>query len=98
MTIVPDLFFVECGNALARLVRSRVMDREQARDHLAFVYGLPVQVRSLTDLARHALETALDLQLTVYDACYAVLAQVEGAVLVTADGPLAAAVPGAELV
>jgi predicted nucleic acid-binding protein len=40
---------------------------------------------------------ALSSELSVYDACYAVLAEAEDAVLVTADRRLAAAVTEAEL-
>ena len=49
-------------------------------------------------LAEPAVGFAISQGLSVYDACYAVLAEAEDAVLVTADRRLAAAATRAELV
>jgi predicted nucleic acid-binding protein len=53
---------------------------------------LPFRVASLRSLAADALERALELGLSVYDACYVVLADAADATFVTADRRLAAAV------
>ena len=95
--IVPDLVFAEVGQTLARHVRANLLAPTAAAARLDFVRELPLDVRPLELLAPPALELALARNLTVYDACYGVLAEAERAVLVTADGPLAAAVERAEL-
>jgi predicted nucleic acid-binding protein len=50
----------------------------------------PRSVRTDSELAAAALGTAIERGLSVYDAAYAVLAEAEGALLVTADAGLAA--------
>lgn len=97
-TVVPDLFFVELGNSFVRLVRAGQLRHEEAQEHLGLARQLPLDVRPLGDLAALATAMALARRLTVYDACYALLAEVEDAVLVTADRRLAAAVTRSELV
>jgi predicted nucleic acid-binding protein len=63
-----------------------------------FVLRVPLEIRELQLLIAPALGLAISRGLSVYDACYAVLAEAEDAVLVTADRRLAASVPRAELV
>jgi predicted nucleic acid-binding protein len=58
---------------------------------------MPLEVRELQILIEPAVGLAISRGLSVYDACYAVLAEAEGAVLVTADRRLAAAVTRGEL-
>jgi predicted nucleic acid-binding protein len=50
------------------------------------------------DIAAASFAVALERGLSVYDACYAVVTEVEQAVLITADRRLAAAVTSSELV
>lgn len=95
---VPDLIFAEVGHALLRYLRSGFLGIARARDQFEFVCALPLDVQSMGRLAPTAFEFALDRQLSMYDAFYAVLAEAEDAVLVTGDRPLAAAVKRAELV
>jgi predicted nucleic acid-binding protein len=59
---------------------------------------LPLAVRPARDLVPAALVRGLQLELTVYDAAYVVLAEAAGAVLVTADRELAQAYERVELV
>jgi predicted nucleic acid-binding protein len=59
---------------------------------------MPLEVRELEEVIAPAVGLAITRGLGVYDACYAVLAEAEDAVLVTADRGLAAAVARAELV
>jgi predicted nucleic acid-binding protein len=63
-----------------------------------FVRRVPLEIRELQLLIVPALGLAISRGLSVYDACNAVLAEAEGAVLVTADRGLAAAVTRPELV
>jgi predicted nucleic acid-binding protein len=72
--------------------------REKAHALLARALALPLEIRSLRDLAGGALDSALAHGLSVYDACYVVLAESLGATLITADRRLAAAVDRSELV
>ncbi|MEP7335703.1 MAG: type II toxin-antitoxin system VapC family toxin [Actinomycetota bacterium] len=95
--VVPDLVFVEVGQAFAGYVREGALPRHAALRRLEFVRALPFEVRPLDVLAPAALAIALERELSVYDACYASLAEAEDAVLVTADRRLAGAVDRCEL-
>lgn len=95
---VPSLVFAEVGNALAGYVRVARLPAEGALDRLDFTVSVPRRVIEVGELAPAALGLAIERGLSVYDACYAVLAEAESAVLVTADRRLAAAVTRAELV
>jgi predicted nucleic acid-binding protein len=65
---------------------------------VAFALRIPLEVRELRLLIAPAVGVAISRRLSVEDACYAVLAEAEDAVLVTADRRLADAVSRAELV
>lgn len=95
---VPDLVFAEVGNALSLYAREATLTHDGALRRVAFVLRLPLEVREFRLLIAPAVGLAISRGLTVYDACYAVLAEAEDAVLVTADRRLAAAVSRAELV
>jgi predicted nucleic acid-binding protein len=95
---VPDLLYVEVVQALTRHVRAGDLTRQRAAVRLDFLQAVPFRVCSLRMLAAPALGVALERDLTAYDACYAVLAEAEDAVLVTGDVQLAAASRRAELV
>jgi predicted nucleic acid-binding protein len=89
---VPDLAYAEVANALAVYVRAGVLEPEQARVRLRDLLDLPLMVIPMRQLAETAFDAALARGLSVYDACYAALAEASGSVLVTADAKLAAAV------
>jgi predicted nucleic acid-binding protein len=95
---VPSLVFAEVGNAFAGYVRAARLPAKGALERLEFTVRVPRRVIGLGDLAPSALVVSLERGLSVYDACYAALAEAESAVLVTADRGLAAAVTRAELV
>ena len=95
--VVPDLVFVEVAQALTGYVRCGDLTPPTAIRRLEFVRAFPFEVRALDVLAPAALAVALERGLSVYDACYAGLADAEDAVLVTADRRLARAVPRSEL-
>ena len=92
---VPDLVFAETANALRGYVRGGELAEDDARTKLSLIVELPLRVASLRSLAGDALTRALELDLSVYDACYVALADAADATLVTADRRLAAAVPRA---
>ncbi len=87
----PELIVVETGNALSRYVRAGRIDMGDAQGAVVELLGEAVKLTPLRALVLPALDLALERGLTVYDACYAVLAERLGAVLVTADRQLAAA-------
>jgi predicted nucleic acid-binding protein len=62
------------------------------------LYAVPAEVRTVESLARHAWVLALDRRLTVYDACYIVVAEALDAPLVTADRRLAGATRNSVLI
>jgi predicted nucleic acid-binding protein len=95
---VPGLVFAEVGNALVGYVRTARLPAKGALERLEFTVRVPRRVIEVGDLAPAAFGLALERGLSVYDACYAVLAEAESAVLVTADRRLAASVTRAELV
>jgi predicted nucleic acid-binding protein len=93
----PDLLFVEVAQALLGYSRSGLLAADVARSHLEFVRLLPLTVWPSQELTTAAFDVALARSLSVYDACYAALAEAEDAVLVTADRRLASAVKRVEL-
>jgi len=94
---VPDLVFAEVASALAQYVRAETMTAADAAAVLDALAALPLRTHPLRELAPAALAHALETGLSVYDCCYAVLAEALDANLVTADRRLAAAVRRAEL-
>jgi predicted nucleic acid-binding protein len=90
--------WAEVASALRRYVQTGAMTRRHAHEVLAYALGLRLAVRPLRGLAAPVLDRALAGDLSVYDACYVVLADALGATLVTADRTLAAAAGRAELI
>jgi predicted nucleic acid-binding protein len=95
--LVPDLAFAEAANAFRGYVRAGDLAADDARAKLALIVELPLKVASLRSLVLDALATALDRGVSVYDACYIVLAETADAPLVTADAQLARAATRAAL-
>jgi predicted nucleic acid-binding protein len=95
---VPDLRWAEGARALRRYVHTGAMTRRHASEVLTYALGLRLAVRPLRGLAALALDRAVAGDLSVYEACYVVLADALGATLVTADPTLAAAAGRAELI
>jgi predicted nucleic acid-binding protein len=95
---VPSLLFAEVANAFVVYVRAARLSEEGALARLEFTLRVPHHVVEIETLASAALGVAIVRGLSVYDACYAALADAEDVVLVTADRRLAAAVTRAELV
>jgi predicted nucleic acid-binding protein len=90
--IVPDLVFAETANAFRNYVRAGQLAHDDAGAKLHLIVELPLRVASLRSLADDALAKAVELGITLYDACYVVLAEAADATLVTADRRLARAV------
>ena len=94
---VPDLFYVECTNILWKYVRRFGYSPEAARQDVADLVRLPLQVASTADLAEDALALALEHGATAYDAAYVALAQKLSLPLVTADEALVRRLEGTDL-
>lgn len=95
---VPDLVYAEVGSSLLKYVRADEMNVHDAVVALETVVALPLRSHRLAELAPGALALSVETGLSVYDCCYAVLAEAMSIPLVTADRRLAAAVPRAELI
>jgi predicted nucleic acid-binding protein len=93
----PNSSNAEVGNSLPKYVRAGQMTAADAVVALQTVVALPLRVHRLRELAPGALVLAIETGLSVYDCCYAVLAESIDAPLVTADRRLATAVGRAEL-
>ena len=87
-----DLVWLEVASALRGYVVAGAMTREKAFAVLDDLRALRVEAHPLESLVAPALDVALELGLSVYDASYVALAEAADAVLVTADRRLAAAV------
>jgi predicted nucleic acid-binding protein len=86
---VPDLFFVECTNILWKYVRRFGYPADAARQDVADLTRLPLQVVSTAALAEAALELSIQHGSTAYDSAYIALARQLSLPLVTADEALA---------
>jgi predicted nucleic acid-binding protein len=94
----PELVWIECASAFRRYVSAEAMALPNALQRLERILELPILTHPLEELAQPALEHAVRLGLSVYDASYVVLAESADAVLVTADQRLAGSTKRAELV
>lgn len=86
---VPDLFFVECANVLWKKVRRAKYSESDAVGDLADLRALELPAMPTSQLVDRALELACLHGISVYDACYAVLADDLDLPLLTADLRLA---------
>jgi len=85
---VPDLFFIECANTLWKYVQRFGYPADAARQDVADLIRLPLQVVSTAALAEAALELSVQYASTAYDSAYVALAGRLSLPLVTADETL----------
>lgn len=93
----PTLIYAEVGHVVLRLHRQQRLLLDDARRSVQALHRKRADAHRLEGLTPHAWNVALERNLTVYDACYVVLAEALDVPLVTADRPLAAATPNAVL-
>ena len=91
----PTLVYVEVAHTVLRLHRNRIARLDEALRVLDVLKSVTADARPVELLVRDAWGLALVRNLTVYDACYVVLAEGLGVPLVTADRRLAAATENA---
>lgn len=94
----PSVIVAEVLNGLAKLVRFADIPESTALGLYADFRQLPIERVPDEVLAEETLAIAGHLRLSAYDASYVALAARLRAPLVTADRPLAAAYPNAELI
>ncbi|QKQ77009.1 type II toxin-antitoxin system VapC family toxin [Nostoc sp. TCL240-02] len=83
--LVPDFFFPEVGNVLWKRVRRGEDTAENARQTLADLNAVPVEVYLSQSLMPLALDIALQTERAVYDSLYLALAITQQCQMVTAD-------------
>ena len=89
--LAPELLFAEVANGLLVYVRASALGLDAAAALLDRLLRLPIRTFSLRELAVPALAVASARGLSVYDACYVVLAERANVPLLTADARAAAA-------
>lgn len=94
----PSLVYVEVAHALLRLHRQKLVSLARANTVLRALHAFDADMHPVESLARPAWDVAFARELSVYDACYLVLAEGLGVPLVTADRRLAEATPNGVLV
>lgn len=96
--IAPDLLVCEFGNVLWNKVRRGELTSTEATDIArALVTACPVTLRASLACSVAALDIALHLGRSVYDALYISLAVAEGGIYVTADERLVNALIASDL-
>jgi predicted nucleic acid-binding protein len=85
----PELIDLEVLSTLRRATRAGRLDKRRSSQALADLAALPLKRVPHLPLLRRVWE--LRENLTAYDAAYVALAETLGALLLTADGPLARA-------
>ncbi|MDP4023123.1 type II toxin-antitoxin system VapC family toxin [Methylobacterium sp. NEAU 140] len=85
--IAPEHVLAEVGQVLLKAIRARYITVDHAHEALALLRDL-VQLLPTRDLADSAIEIALEIGCTNYDALYVAAAERWGATLVTADAKL----------
>jgi len=92
---VPDLFFIECTNALLKYVRWGGLSMDTAQENLVDLARLGFNITPTVELMTASLELAHQYGISAYDACYSALSARYDASLITADKKLAQTIPGA---
>ncbi|MBS7649800.1 MAG: type II toxin-antitoxin system VapC family toxin [Candidatus Bathyarchaeia archaeon] len=82
----PNLLWYEVGNGLIRLYRRKLIDRQEAEESLRRLMQIPVRLIEADKI--QTLRSALDLQITFYDAAYIDVASKLGTEFYTADNLL----------
>ena len=93
----PTLVYVEVAHTVLRLHRNRLARLDEALRILDALKSVSADAHPVEPLIGDAWELALGRKLTVYDACYVVLAEALDVPLITADRRLAAATENAIL-
>jgi len=85
LLLVSDLCLLECASLLLKQVQRQLLSLDECRALLADLLQLPLRPTSSSELALAALEQAMALSLSVYDASFLALELKHDALLITAD-------------
>ncbi len=88
----PDFLLLEVANVLWSKVRRRILDRPEADAAYEAIAAVPIAYTPVAELTVPARSLAHALDLSVYDALYAALAQRLRCAVATADARLAGAI------
>ena len=91
LLLIPDLCLLECASVLLKQVQRQLLSLDECRALLADLLQLPLRPTSASELAGAALEQAMALSFSVYDASFLALALKHDARFITADKQLARA-------
>jgi predicted nucleic acid-binding protein len=91
LLLIPELCLLECASVLLKQVQRQLLSLDECRALLTDMLQLPLRPTSASELAMAALEQAMALSLSVYDASFLALALKHDALLITADKQLAKA-------
>src|SRR5512132_3511812 len=82
---IPDLFYIECANILLKYTRRFGRSLQDSQADLIDLRRLALNSTATVVLMENALLLASEINLSLYDACYAVLAKQLDIPLLTAD-------------
>jgi predicted nucleic acid-binding protein len=88
--VAPDLIHAEITSVAAKRVARKLSSVDEARRAVAAVGDIIDETEAAATLTARALDLALELGISAYDALYVALAERRGAVLLTGDAKLAA--------
>lgn len=94
----PSLLYAEVANAALVLHRAGELSAPRSRQVIDAATSAAFESEPVQNLALAAWDVASARGLSIYDACYVVLAETRDAVLVTADRRLAGATANAVLI
>jgi predicted nucleic acid-binding protein len=82
--ISPDMVSYEIANALTKMMKKKIIDRERLIN--AFIYFKKIPIKTVEIDIEKALELAWNYKIYAYDACYLELAKRLNLPLLTFDG------------
>jgi len=88
MRAAPDLAYLQCANIFWKHARRGQLSPDDARASLRDLLALPLRIWPHDDIAEPALDLAISLGITAYDASYLALSRLLDVPLVTADSAL----------
>lgn len=90
----PTQLHYEVVNLLRRSVRANRISRVAAQEAIAELLALPIQYTQAPDILQDALDLSLRLNLSFYDACYLLIAELSDGTLISDDRNMRRALGG----
>jgi len=86
--LAPDLLIAEFGYILLKHLHNRQLRSDEVRGIWEDFLALGIEFVAIPQMARDAMQVAIDHMGSFYDAVYVALARVRGCSVVTADEPM----------